>query len=82
MISEHDASQLSVYRLKADDIELGKFRSSGILIASGTGSTGWLYSARQINARKITNLKRIIGLQRPTEEDIEVYDYNLAQKIS
>lgn len=82
MISEKDASMLSVYRLKVDDVELGKFRSSGVLIATGTGSTGWLYSARQLNARQITNLKRIIGLQRATDEDIELYEYRLAQKIS
>lgn len=26
----------------------GKFKSSGIIISTGTGSTGWLYSARRI----------------------------------
>ena len=46
MISEKDASMLSVYRLNVDGRDLGKFRSSGILIATGTGSTGWLYAAR------------------------------------
>lgn len=46
MTSEQDASQLSNYKLNVDDRELGKFKSSGIIISTGTGSTGWLYSAK------------------------------------
>lgn len=46
MASEKDASQVSMYRLNVDDRDLGKFKSSGIIIATGTGSTGWLYSAK------------------------------------
>jgi NAD kinase len=46
MTSEKDPSILSIYRLNVDGKDLGKFRSSGIIIATGTGSTGWLYSAR------------------------------------
>lgn len=46
MASEKDPSILSIYRLNVDGKDLGKFRSSGIIIATGTGSTGWLYSAR------------------------------------
>jgi NAD kinase len=29
-----------------DGRDLGKFKSSGIIIATGTGSTGWLFSAK------------------------------------
>jgi hypothetical protein len=46
MASEQDPSILSIYRLNVDGRELGKFRSSGIIVSTGTGSTGWLYSAR------------------------------------
>ncbi len=46
MTSEKDASQLSVYRVNVDNKDLGKFKSSGIIIATGTGSTGWLYGAK------------------------------------
>ena len=37
-----------MYRIAVDDKEMGKFKSSGIIIATGTGSSGWLFSARQI----------------------------------
>jgi NAD kinase len=46
MASEKDASCVSMYRLDVNNKDLGKFKSSGILIATGTGSTGWLYSAK------------------------------------
>jgi len=46
MTTEKDPSQLSIYRLNVEGRDLGKFRSSGIIISTGTGSTGWLYSAR------------------------------------
>lgn len=46
MTSEKDPSILSIYRLNVNGRDLGKFRSSGIIISTGTGSTGWLYSAK------------------------------------
>lgn len=73
---------LSVYRLSVDNRDLGKFRSSGIIIATGTGSTGWLYSARQVSASQVNKLKRVIGLTKSDEEMPEVYDYKLAHIIS
>jgi hypothetical protein len=27
---------------------MGKYKSSGIIISTGTGSTGWLYSAKRL----------------------------------
>jgi len=47
MAAEVDPSKVSNYRLTVDDREIGKFKSSGIIISTGTGSTGWLYSAKQ-----------------------------------
>lgn len=46
--AEKNISQTSIYRLKVDNQMRGKFKSSGIIISTGTGSTGWLYSARRI----------------------------------
>jgi NAD kinase len=48
MASEADASCVSMYRLNVDGRDLGKFKSSGIIIATGTGSRRWLHSAKQI----------------------------------
>lgn len=44
--AEKDVSTTSMYRLEVDGKDMGKFKSSGVIIATGTGSTGWLYSAR------------------------------------
>lgn len=44
--AEKDVSTTSMYRLEVDGKDMGKFKSSGIIIATGTGSSGWLYSAR------------------------------------
>lgn len=58
MVSECDVSRVSVYRLNVDGKEIGKFKSSGIIIASGTGSTGWLYAAKQCSVHDVNLLKR------------------------
>lgn len=44
--AEKDVSCTSMYRVTVDGRDMGKFKSSGIIIATGTGSSGWLYSAR------------------------------------
>lgn len=44
--AEKDVSCTSMYRINVDGRDMGKFKSSGIIIATGTGSSGWLYSAR------------------------------------
>ena len=80
MAAEQDPSVLSIYRLNVDGRDIGKFRSSGVLFSTGTGSTGWLYSARQITAREVNNLKHIIGLQN--DHSVELIDYKMAKKIS
>jgi len=48
-VAEMDVGKTSIYRLQVDDEYLGKFKSSGIIISTGTGSSGWLYSARRIS---------------------------------
>jgi len=48
-VAEKDVGKTSIYRLQVDDSYLGKFKSSGIIISTGTGSSGWLYSARRIS---------------------------------
>jgi len=45
--AEKNVTHTSIYRVKVDGGYIGKFKSSGILIATGTGSTGWLYSAKR-----------------------------------
>ena len=67
-----------MYRLTVDNRELGKFRSSGIIIATGTGSTGWLYSAKSITAKQVNQLKKVIGMQTSKDESLDLIDYQIA----
>lgn len=61
MLSEADASVLSVYRLLVDGRDIGKFKSSGILVSTGTGSTGWLYSAKQVTPEVVAHYRVMTG---------------------
>ena len=47
-VAEQDTGKTSIYRLIVDNVYLGKFKSSGMIISTGTGSSGWLFSARRI----------------------------------
>jgi len=40
---------------------MGVFKSSGLIISTGTGSTGWLYSSRQITPAKIDSIAKMMG---------------------
>jgi NAD kinase len=51
--AEKDVSTTSMYRLEVDGKDIGKFKSSGVIIATGTGSSGWLCSARQVTYHDI-----------------------------
>ena len=64
MVSEKDPSQVSNYKLNVDDRELGKFKSSGIIISTGTGSTGWLYSAKQMTPEAVALFHKLIGFRQ------------------
>lgn len=44
--AEKDVSCTSMYKIQVDGKNMGKFKSSGIMISTGTGSSGWLYSAK------------------------------------
>ncbi len=47
-VADKDVTWPSVYRAHVDDRDMGKFKSSGIIISTGTGSSGWMHSARRI----------------------------------
>jgi len=54
-------SQTSVYRLAVDNDYLGKFKSSGLIVSTGTGSTGWLYSAKRFTELDVDRALRVLG---------------------
>ena len=86
MVAERDPSTLSIYRLNVDGQNLGKFRSSGIIVASGTGSTAWLYSAKRITAKSVNQVKKHISTMgfdiKYDAEKPSIDDFRLARKIN
>lgn len=67
-VAEENVSQTSIFRLVADGNFLGKFKSSGLLIATGTGSTGWLYSARRFTEIDVQRALRNLGAHGEPED--------------
>ncbi len=65
--AEKDVSTTSMYRLEVDGRDMGKFKSSGVIIATGTGSSGWLFSARQVTYHDIELVQKIIGTDEQSE---------------
>lgn len=86
MVAERDPSTLSIYRLNVDGQNLGKFRSSGIIVSSGTGSTAWLYSAKRITAKSVNQVKKHINTMgfdiKYDAEKPSIDDFRLARKIN
>lgn len=60
-VAEKDVGKTSIYRLKVDGKDLGKFKSSGIIISTGTGSSGWLFSARRISQSDVRTILNYLG---------------------
>ena len=40
---------------------MGKFKSSGVIISTGTGSSGWLLSARRITQHDVRTILNHLG---------------------
>ena len=76
--AEKEVSSASRFCIMRDGRDLGVFKSSGLIISSGTGSTGWLYAARQLTADQIRDISNCIG---SLSSDCDTHDV-LAEKIS
>lgn len=51
----------------ADGKDMGKFKSSGIIVSTGTGSSAWLYSSKQITYQDIQIVQKFIGGEKNTD---------------
>jgi hypothetical protein len=49
---------------------MGKFKSSGILISTGTGSSGWLFSARQITPYDVQIVQTLMGVENRNNSEM------------
>lgn len=55
--AEKEVSSASRYCIIKDGLDLGVFKSSGLIVSTGTGSTGWLYGARQLTVAQLDEIQ-------------------------
>lgn len=67
-VAEDKVSKTSVFKLTADKHFLGKFKSSGLIISTGTGSTGWLYSAKRMSEIDVRRALEQLGAHGEPEQ--------------
>ena len=77
-VAEQDTGKTSIYRLIVDNTYLGKFKSSGMIISTGTGSSGWLFSARRITQSDVRTILNQLGNQ----ENQELVEDHFAKTVS
>ena len=70
-IAEKKVSETSIYRMAADRRYVGKFKSSGLIISTGTGSTGWLYSAKRFTSIDVERALAHIGDAKRSQEEYD-----------
>lgn len=79
--SEKNVGKSSQYKLYIDDEFKGHFPSSGLLIATGTGSTGWLQSAKRTTQADVEACLRHLGFNE-TEETIDGIATEISNKTA
>jgi len=67
-VADQDINWPSIYRAFVDGRDMGKFKSSGMIVATGTGSSGWLYSAKQVKDNNIKRVQELLGIEDQTDE--------------
>ena len=60
-MAEKKVSEVSRYCIEKDGEDIGVFKSSGLIISTGTGSTGWLHAARQLTVQQLEDVQKLIG---------------------
>jgi len=76
--AEKDTGKTSIYNLQVDGVDLGKFKSSGLLVSTGTGSSGWLFSARRITQSDVRTILNYLG----NIDNIDLVEEHFAKTIS
>ena len=76
--AEKDTGKTSIYKIIVDGADLGKFKSSGIIISTGTGSSAWLFSARRITQSDVRTILNYLG----SGDNIELVEEHFAKTIS
>jgi len=81
-VSERNVGASSIYRLKADGQYIGKFKSSGLLMCTGTGSTGWLQSAKRTTDGDVLAGLDHLGFSREGEAVVHGIALDLSKRTA
>lgn len=73
--AEADVASASRYRITKDGHDLGVFKSSGLIVSTGTGSSGWLYASRQFTTEQLSQIQALLGsLHNDTQTNNKAVD--------
>lgn len=70
-MAEKDSSKTSTYKITVDGMKLGTFKSSGVIVSTGTGSSGWLYGAKRVTNTNVKDIAREL-LELLKKENCEI----------
>ena len=55
-MAEKNASKTSMYKIAVEGEDIGKFKSSGIIVSTGSGSSGWIYGAKRVTNSNVNEI--------------------------
>lgn len=67
-VAEKEVAQTSIFSLEVNNEYIGKFKSSGLIISTGTGSTGWLFSAKRFTEINVERALAKLGAYYEPQE--------------
>ena len=77
--AEENVSSTSMFRVRVVGEGKGKFKSSGLIVCTGTGSTGWAKSYKRISPAHFGLLKDAIGqIKKPDPQVEEIENQKLS----
>ena len=68
-ISEKDSSKTSKYSVVVNGHEKGRFKSSGIIASTGTGSSGWLYGAKRMTSFNVHDIIETLKTESQSSQE-------------
>ena len=81
-VAERNVGVSSIYRIKADGEYVGKFKSSGLLMCTGTGSTGWVQSAKRTTDGDVLSALNRLGFSNEGEEVVHKIALDLSKETA
>jgi NAD+ kinase len=79
-VAEKNVGASSIYRISVDGDYIGKFKSSGMIISTGTGSTGWLHSAKRFTEHDVAQALSRMGANGEPGEAVKKLADDLTEK--